>query len=186
MMTMTGAFIAIAPIGDLEAGWLEPLKHQIQQLFGFPARVMPLLDDVDFARDPEWEQYHSTHILDALAEKAPEHAVKVLGITHVDLFIPILTYVFGEAQLGGGACIVSSHRLCAAETAGNPDTVFNGRMVKEAIHELGHTFKLRHCKEETCIMHYCRSIQDVDRKSGSFCRYCRVLADDERRRLFRS
>ena len=183
MMGLSDAFIAIAPIGELKARWLEPLKLQIQQIFGYPARIVNILDDVAFARDPEREQYHSTRILDVLAEKAPPDAIKVLGITQVDLFIPILTYVFGEAQLGGISCVVSSFRLNASDILGNSETPFQDRMVKEAIHELGHTFKLRHCQEESCIMHYCRSTQDVDRKSNALCRYCRVMADDERRRL---
>ena len=139
-----------------------------------------------FARDPEREQYHSTRILEVLAEKAPARAVKVLGITQVDLFIPILTYVFGEAQLGGMSCVVSSFRLNASDVLGDSETSFHERMVKEAIHELGHTFKLRHCEEESCIMHYCRSTQDVDRKSNALCRYCRVLVEDERKRLVKA
>ena len=101
----------------------------------------------------------------------------------VDLFIPILTYVFGEAQLGGKACIVSTHRLTEGLLADDPDGVFSRRLVKEAVHELGHTFKLRHCPERTCIMHYCRGIQDVDRKSERLCRYCRTLLADEMKRL---
>jgi archaemetzincin len=180
---MTDAFIAIAPVGKLKAGWLEPLKLQIQKIFSYPARIVPLLEDVAFARDPDRDQYHSTRILEVLAEKAPAKAVKVLGITQVDLFIPILTYVFGEAQLGGISCVVSSFRLNATDVLGNSETAFHERMIKEAIHELGHTFKLRHCQEASCIMHYCRSTEDVDRKSNTLCRYCRVLVDDERKRL---
>lgn len=182
-MATPDAFIAVAPIGELKAGWLDPLKLHIQKIYGYPARIVPLLNDVAFALDPEREQYHSTRILEALAEKAPEGAVKVLGITRVDLFIPILTYVFGEAQLGGVSCVVSSFRLNVAEALGNAEMSFQERMIKEAIHELGHCFKLRHCQEESCIMHYCRSTEDVDRKSGSLCRYCRVLVEDERKRL---
>jgi len=180
---MRDAYIAIAPIGELKAEWLDPLKLQIQQVFDYPGEIVPLLDDVSFALDPEREQYHSTRILEALAEKAPDGAVKVLGITRVDLFIPILTYVFGEAQLGGTSCVVSSFRLNVADAMGDSEMSFQDRMIKEAIHELGHCFKLRHCQEASCIMHYCRSTEDVDRKSGSLCRYCRVLVEDERRRL---
>ena len=61
--------------------------------------------------------------------------------------------------------------------------VFQCRVLKEAVHELGHTFSLRHCKEQTCIMHYCRRIKDVDRKSDQLCRYCRILLQDETKRL---
>jgi archaemetzincin len=57
------------------------------------------------------------------------------------------------------------------------------RIVKEAIHELGHTFNLRHCPEDTCIMHYCRNEEDVDRKSDEICRYCKVMLEDEIKRI---
>ena len=57
------------------------------------------------------------------------------------------------------------------------------RVVKESIHELGHTFSLRHCRDRECIMHYCRTIRDVDRKSDELCRYCRILLEDEVGRL---
>jgi archaemetzincin len=178
---MSEAFIAIAPIGEMKLGWLDSLKSQIRQIYGYPAKVVSILEDVDFALDRERDQFHSTRILEALAAKAPLNAVKVLGITRVDLFIPILTYVFGEAQLGGVACVVSSYRF--EKGRGGDMAALNDRMIKEAIHELGHTFKLRHCKETSCIMHYCRSTEDVDRKSGELCRYCRVLVADERKRL---
>ena len=97
----------------------------------------------------------------------------------MDLFIPILTHVYGEAQLGGKSCIVSSYRLNEGHSAGLLDRKYIDRVVKEAIHELGHTFKLRHCPEHTCIMHYCRNEEDVDRKSDQLCRYCKVMLEDE-------
>jgi archaemetzincin len=63
------------------------------------------------------------------------------------------------------------------------EEIFHSRLTKEAIHELGHTFNLRHCKDHSCLMSYCRSEKDVDRKSDSFCRYCKVLLGDENKRL---
>ena len=59
----------------------------------------------------------------------------------------------------------------------------NDSSEQEAIHELGHTFNLRHCKEHTCLMHYCRDEHDVDQKSDQLCRYCKVLLNDEIKRL---
>jgi archaemetzincin len=121
-----------------------------------------------------------------LALKAPAGAIKVLAVVEVDLFIPILTHVYGEAQLGGTACIVSTIRLNEGHSALNTQQPFLGRIIKEAIHELGHTFRLRHCREQTCLMHYCRDECDVDRKSDQLCRYCKVLLDDETQRLQKS
>ncbi len=176
--------IVLAPITELPVQLLDRIGNEAERVYGWTTRVIPLLGDIDFAFDARREQYHSTAIIEKLAEKVPENAGKILAITDVDLFIPILTYVYGEAQLGGVACIISTHRLRAEEVVGHTGKKdFEERIVKEAIHELGHTFNLRHCPEHTCIMHYCRSIDDVDRKSGQLCRHCKVMLGDEMKRI---
>jgi len=139
---------------------------------------MPFLQDLAFAFDRGRNQYHSTIILDELAKRAPASAIKVLAITDVDLFIPIMTYVYGEAQLNGKACIISTSRLKKSLPPMHTQDAFLARVFKEAIHELGHTFNLLHCPDYTCIMHYCRSEDDVDRKSEELCRYCGVFLED--------
>ncbi len=171
--------IVISPIGNFGPEITEPVKNEINRIFGFPALIIPVLEDVDFAFDSGRNQYHSTSILKQLEKSAPSFAMKVIAVTKVDLFIPILTHVYGEAQLGGKACVVSTYRLKDQISAAHPDVVFKQRIVKEAVHELGHTFNLRHCKEHLCIMHYCRTELDVDRKSDQLCRYCKILLDDE-------
>jgi archaemetzincin len=175
--------ILISPIGPVDAGFIPPIQNAVREIFGFPTRVDQVLDEVGFALHHVRQQFHSTAILDALAQHVPRECIKILGITAVDLFIPILTHVYGEAQLGGRSCIVSTYRL--DESVEHPVAEQNSvdRLIKEALHELGHTFNLRHCREQTCIMHYCRSLHDVDRKSMDLCRYCRVLLQDELKRL---
>jgi len=175
--------IILSPIGDLDPEIFEPVIKKVNQTFGFPVEKKQLLHDLEFALDAERDQYHSTLILKKLSEMAPLHAIKVLAITRVDLFIPILTHVYGEAQLGGKACIISTCRLDERISSIGKEKVLRERAAKEAVHELGHTFKLRHCKDQACIMHYCRSVADVDRKSDQFCRYCKTLLNDEIKRL---
>lgn len=176
--------IVIAPIEKFAEELLERIGSTVERIYGWGTRVQPLLRNVDFAYDARREQYHSTAILQKLAERVPDDTHKILAITAVDLFIPILTYVYGEAQLGGTACVISTCRLNDEEPTGNPGKgSFEERIVKEAIHELGHTFNLRHCPEHTCIMHYCRNIDDVDRKSDQLCRHCTVLLGDEVKRI---
>ena len=175
--------IIISPIGDVTPDLQGPIGEEIERIYGYPTEVLGILDDLEFAFEPKRNQYHSTPILEQLDGAAPEEAVKVLALVEVDLFIPILTHVYGEAQLGGRACIVSTIRLNEGHSYLNMQEPFLSRIVKEAIHELGHTFKLRHCQEHTCLMHYCRNEGDVDRKSDQLCRYCRILLDDEMKRL---
>ena len=168
---------------DFKAETFSSLGDRISRIFGCPTKERLLLQDIGFALDKGRNQYNSTLILEELASRAPASAIKVLAITDVDLFIPILTHVYGEAQLSGKACIISTCRLKEGLSPMDTQETFFARVFKEAIHELGHCFKLRHCQEASCIMHYCRSTEDVDRKSNALCRYCRVLVEDERKRL---
>jgi len=180
--------LVISPIGDLDVDreLLEQVGKEVGRVFGYDTSIRPLIEEKDLWLDPIRKQYHSTPILETLAIISPTEAIKVLAITKVDLFIPILTHVYGEAQLGGKACILSTYRFTEGLFLAVGTESFRYRIVKEAIHELGHTFNLRHCPDAVCVMHYCRSLKDVDRKSDQFCRYCAVLLEDEMKRCLRS
>lgn len=182
-MGLAADTIIVSPIGGFDSGMVRAVRREITRVFGFATETIRLMEDVEFALDPARRQYHSTKILEVLAGGAPSHALKILGLTDRDLFIPILTYVYGEAQLGGRAAVISIRRLKDGLPSLHPEPLLLERISKEAVHELGHTFKLRHCRDKTCIMHYCRSIRDVDRKSEQLCRYCRILLEDEIKRL---
>ena len=175
--------ILISPIGIDEPALLEQLGEKVSEVFGYPVNICDLLSDIEFACSPERHQYNSTLIINRLSETAPGDYLKVLAVCRKDLFIPILTYVFGEAQLNGRACIVSIYRLKDTRAVLNPDGVFADRVIKEAVHELGHTFNIRHCSDNSCVMHYCRSLKDVDNKKISMCRYCNVLLEDGKKRI---
>ena len=175
--------IIISPIGEFSSELIEAVARDIKRVFGFSTDTESVLPDLSFALDKNRNQYHSTLILEQLATNCPARAIRVIAIAQVDLFIPILTHVYGEAQLGGTACIVSTYRLNEGRSATNIAQKFIDRVVKEVIHELGHTFKLRHCPERTCIMHYCRNEEDVDRKSDQLCRYCKIMLEDEIKRM---
>jgi archaemetzincin len=175
--------ILISPIGEISPELAEVVARGVESAFGLATETWPVLEDISFALDQNRQQYHSTLILGQLAASIPGHCLRILAITQVDLFIPILTHVYGEAQLGGAASIISTYRLNESGSTLNISPRFIERIVKEAIHELGHTFNLRHCPEHTCIMHYCRNEEDVDRKSDALCRYCRVMVEDEIKRL---
>jgi archaemetzincin len=122
------------------------------------------------AFDPTRRQHSSTKILHWLVERRPEHAHKLLAVTDVDLFIPILTFVYGEAQLGGLAALVSMARL-AMDGARNQGLLAT-RLAKECVHELGHAFGLIHCADQTCVMSRSVTILHVDAKRLSLCDSC--------------
>lgn len=170
-------FILISPIGGIPDWISRAVTESVEKVFGFKTRVQALFSDLSFAYDEKRNQYYSTAILKQLEENAPEDSIKVLGVTNEDLFIPILTHVYGEAQLGGRTAVISISRLIDFPHTGDLEKS-RERIVKEAAHELGHAFDLRHCDDRHCIMHYCRKLEDVDYKSDQFCRYCRIFLSD--------
>jgi archaemetzincin len=99
-------------------------------------------------------------------------------VTSVDLYVPVLTFVFGEAQLSGSCAVVSLHRL-REEFYGLParEELMRERLVKEAVHELGHTFGLRRCDDWRCVMTSSHAVERLDVKGAEFCFLCgRVVA----------
>jgi archaemetzincin len=120
-------------------------------------------------------QHASSGLLRWMSALEPRPAPRLLALTDVDLFIPVLTFVFGEAQLGGEAAVVSTARL------GPPGDLLASRLAKEAVHELGHTWGLVHCDVEGCVMLRSPSLRDVDAKSDELCRDCRSRLADARR-----
>jgi archaemetzincin len=162
---------------------LEDLSARLAHSFGLQARIRPPWFDPEKAFDPSRGQYRSTDLLAHLIDEPPERGTRVLGVAGVDLFIPIFTFVFGEAQLRGRAAVVSVHRL-RNELYGLPknELLFRDRLHKEAVHELGHTHGLIHCETESCVMHSSTYVEEIELKSAEFCPTCINAIRNEGRR----
>jgi archaemetzincin len=175
----TGA-IYLQPVGDaVRLELLETLAARLAAVFGLSCRVLSVPVDPTPFFDPERGQYWATAILRELAAAVEGSAVRLLGITEADLFVPVLTFVFGEAQLGGQCALVSLHRL-REEFYGLPPNpaLLMERAVKEAVHELGHTYGLRHCSDWRCVMASTHSVERLDLKEPQFCPACRRIVMD--------
>ena len=161
--------------GPMEPGLvvLEHLAATLARTFRTPCRIRPETFDVSFALDAGRRQYYSTAILQRL-ERASDLDARVLGVTACDLYVPVLTFVFGEAQLDGNCAVVSTARL-QEEFYGMPrrEDLHRERLVKEAAHELGHTFGLRHCADWRCVMSSSHGVERLDVKGADFCGSCR-------------
>jgi len=173
--------IRLQEIGDLPSGTIASLRDGLMQAIGGEIRVEARRLDPAFAFHPERLQYHSTEIL-ARLDQAPVAAApeRILGVTAVDLYIPILTFVFGEAQVAGRCALVSMKRLDQGFYGLPLDAgLLQDRLLKESVHEIGHTLGLKHCDDRTCAMASSNAVEWIDLKLPSFCTLCRAAMGRE-------
>jgi archaemetzincin len=165
--------IVLIPIGTMKQNVADFLSFSLPEIFKAPCRVMEEKIALEPFYSSDRKQYHSTEILRQLLPYATGKEQHILGIMDEDLYIPILTFVFGEAQLNGRCALMSGHRL-HQEYYGLPEdeTLYLNRCEKEAIHELGHTVGLTHCDNFECVMRYSNSVADIDIKRNIFCPNC--------------
>jgi archaemetzincin len=174
-----GSAIALWWIGEGRADdeMLEAVRLHVAEEFGGTVALHVPQQRPAGTLDVRRGQHSSREMLRWLLARAPADGTRLLGITNVDLFIPILTFVFGEAQLEGQAAVVSYARLVDADDPG----VTTRRLAREAVHELGHTFGLVHCigtagaagDAGPCVMSRAASVRAVDAKSTRLCPDCR-------------
>ena len=165
--------ICLLPLGSIPQQVLSELANGINAGYRLPCEVLPSEPDPVFAFNVTRQQYSSTEILAAVAKRCAPGGGRLLVVTPVDLYIPILTFVFGEAQLHGSAAVVSFHRL-RQEFYGLPadEKILRQRLLKEAIHELGHTLALPHCDDYECVMAPSHAVEWIDLKTHRFCVEC--------------
>jgi len=166
--------IYIIPVGEVEKETLLKLSWTLKEKFEAVFEIgepLPILED---AYRAERGQYFATPILEELKQNIPKDAEKVLGVLDVDIFVPALNFIFGQADLGGKVALISLTRL-REEFYGNSknEKLFFDRTIKEAVHELGHTFGLKHCDNPKCVMRFSNSLLDTDIKEADFCEECR-------------
>jgi archaemetzincin len=163
----------LVAIGKVPAHALDWVENATAEWFPLPIRRLPPLALPVSAFDAKRGQYQSVEIMKMLAQHAPRDATRVLGVTDVDLAIPMLSFLFGQAQFEGPIALVSLCRL-HQEFYGLPaeESLLRERTAKEVLHELGHTFGLVHCSEPTCAMSLATHIELVDAKAEQYCTRC--------------
>jgi archaemetzincin len=163
----------VAAVGSVASPVLDWIENAAAEWFAFPIRRLPPLPLPEGAYDAGRGQYQSVDIMKALAQAAPRDTARLLGVTEVDLAIPMLSFLFGQAQLEGSVAVISLCRL-RQEFYGLPadEELLRERTVKETLHELGHTFGLTHCREPKCAMSLATHIGLVDQKAERYCARC--------------
>lgn len=168
--------IDLVPLGEVDPSILQYLLLVLPEHAALPCNLAPLPGlDLRDAFLPERNQHHSARILQKLEEAGFPDDHLVLGISELDLCVPVLTFVFGEARLGGHAGIVSLHRLHPS-FYGLPEedpALLLQRVEKECLHEIGHMAGLTHCARSECVMSFSNSVEGVDLKEAAYCPPCR-------------
>lgn len=168
--------INLVSFGNFEKGLLESVILHIENEFAVKCLQKEVHLDLGEFYDPSRRQYDGYRLLKLIDERFADIQAKTIGLMNVDLYIPILTFIFGQAYLNGKAAIASSYRLLNERygLAAN-EQLLNERMIKEVTHELGHTFGLIHCSHPDCVMRSSTYVEDIDQKDSSFCMDCKSL-----------
>ena len=166
----------VLPVGTVDEETLAAITEGVMRTFGMNVLRLGSMGSPEFAFDRNRLQYSSEVILRAIVSQRQDRALRVLAVTDVDLFIPMLTFVYGQAQLNGCVSLVSTSRM-HQEFYGLPrnKVLTVQRAVKESLHELGHTFGLTHCPDPLCLMSIATGVGQLDAKGGKFCGNCSLL-----------
>ncbi len=165
--------ITLIAFGQFDKELLDKMAAELAVELDCRVEVIDGHLDISNYYDAARRQYDANKLIKVVDEMAPPHADKVMGLFQVDLFIPILTFIFGQAYLNGRTGIASLHRLKNEYYGMQPNKhlLFN-RFKKEIIHELGHTFGLKHCFHPPCVMLSSTYVEEIDQKESHFCNTC--------------
>jgi len=167
--------LAIIPVGSVPKAFCRELGAAVSEVVERPFEVLQSLADPQYAFNPARQQYHSTAVVRRVSNaiNKKKHAMGV-GLVDVDLFMPDLNFVFGEADRAERAAVVSLARMEPGFYGRAPDHALTLRRVAaEVLHEIGHVFGLPHCQNDSCAMFFANTLSDTDRKRPRFCDTCR-------------
>lgn len=173
--------IMLLPVGPLDVATLEVIRAPIEDIYGRRTQIGGSLPVPKYAYNPTREQYHSSAILKRVeTARVPEWDAAV-GITEVDLFVPEVPFIFGEADRSTRSALISLRRLRAE--AGAPEMrrdILSRRFVSEVIHQIGLIRGLAHCPNNRCVMYFAAAVSDIDKRGSSLCANCRkrLVASD--------
>jgi archaemetzincin len=173
--------VAVAPFGPAPGAVLSAMEGALGEAFRLPVQRLDAIEEPAHAFSPARGQWSSVAFLETLLARLPPGVSRFLGVTERDLFVPVLSFVYGQAQLGGKVAVVSLARL-RPEFHGLQEApaVLARRAATESVHEVGHTFGLVHCLDRRCPMSLSIDLPDLDGKTETPCAACRALLEGSR------
>ncbi|MFA4903205.1 MAG: archaemetzincin family Zn-dependent metalloprotease [Desulfobaccales bacterium] len=176
--------IALTKMGQIPQTALRVIAGNIQAILETPVEMLPAMAIPEEAFQRHRCQYDAGLVLKYLARFSFPHHSRILAITDVDLCTPILTFVFGQAELGLNLAIISDFRLkYTKDGIMASEGTYYERLAKVALHEIAHTFSLYHCETPKCLMRFSQGLSHLDELNIFFCERCSFMLRQGMRNL---
>ena len=168
--------IILLLLSETDAHLIEVLSGNLEKTFNRKVEVRQRLINLKFAYNRGRYQYLSPKILSRLRRIRKDPGDKIMGIVAVDLYSEGYDFVYGEADVNAGVATLSFARLCLIDADNQQAAkIFEERVLREAIHEMGHLFGLLHCSDPKCVMRTCTCEEEVDEAGNALCNECNDL-----------
>ncbi|MHC4138802.1 MAG: archaemetzincin family Zn-dependent metalloprotease [Planctomycetota bacterium] len=172
----------IIPIGDIDNKILQYTQMELEKRFNVSVDIGRQLDEPAYAYHKHKKQYNSTKILKKIHKLKLTGYDRILGLVDVDLYVPERTFVFGGADVKKKVSVISLTRLKQKfYNLPEDSALFKYRAIIEAVHELGHTYGLYHCKNNKCVMFLSNTIDDTDHKGAELCSNCEKIMEKKKK-----
>ncbi|MDQ2051120.1 archaemetzincin family Zn-dependent metalloprotease [Natronolimnohabitans sp. A-GB9] len=169
--------VDIVPVGNVSANVKRAASAALRSVYDCDVTINDAQSVPNGAYDADRNQYTAETFIQ-LAERVGR-GEKNIAITPHDLFYRRRNYVFGLAYLDGSGSVVSTYRLQTSSDGGfsnqSAEDIFEDRVRKEIVHEIGHTYGLEHCDNNRCVMNFSPTVREVDIKEENLCGSCQRM-----------
>jgi len=165
--------IILVIISNIDSRYVTALKAILETTFDRGVEISYQIGDLKYAYDHTRNQYLSPRLLSRLRRIKKASNDKLMAVTNLDLYSPGYDFIYGEADVKAGLATLSINRLMGSTADGLPDTcLFTERIIREAVHEVGHLYGLVHCKNPKCVLRTCTCAAEVDEAGNGLCDGC--------------